>query len=250
MAAVAVLLGANLSGCYLSHERPRGRDGGSDAGEALDARVVLDAADASDAADGSDAADASDAAAARDAAAPLDACVGDSCAVAEVLDGLRWELPCTNPRDQICDTLDEVRDSVVAGGEAGARYAVTLRFRGVVETARYDGGTVMGRFVVGGEHYEGAWNLYALEVTSPPQTYFLNGNTEGDYFCVAIDYTQEILLDARSRVQLVADAVEGRQIQNLDRDENPIVIPGVAPFPDPYDGQFVQMDVVSVRRVR
>ena len=183
---------------------------------------------------------------------PDDACVGEGCDALEVLDGLRWELPCGERPDaeEVCVTATQTRDERVAGGVPGARYAVTVRFRGVVELAEYLDGDVDGHFVVGGAHYGGAWNSYALHVDSPRQSYFLNQGTEGLYHCVAIDYTKVIEVDAGSRVRLIAESIEERQITNRDLRGEPIVVDGVAPAPDAYDGQFIEMDVVAVRRLR
>ena len=125
-----------------------------------------------------------------------------------------------------------------------------VRFRGVVETAEYRGGVDDAPFYIGGDHYGGAWNLYALDVSSPRQTYFLNAGPEGRYVCVAIDYVRTVEIDTGANLTLRADAIEGRQIVNVDAAGQPIVIEGVPPDPEPFDGQLIQMDVVSIRRVR
>jgi hypothetical protein len=39
------------------------------------------------------------------------------------------------------------------------------------------------------------------------------------------------------------------EIKNLDAQGTPAVVPGVPPAPAAFDGQFIQMDVVSVERV-
>ena len=66
--------------------------------------------------------------------------------VGAALDGQRWEVPCTGPStesDRLCSTVPAatsgcpdvyrpVDRTATFGGEPGQRYAVTLRFRGVV----------------------------------------------------------------------------------------------------------------------
>lgn len=231
--AVAALVG---TGCYLHHERSFAvgpRDGGTrDVGVEHDAGATEDAGSVHD--------------------AGIDGCVGPDCDVVADFDGLRWELPCgdRDPGGEVCNTDDVVETRFVARGVPGARYAVTLRFRGVVETARYMDGTADGHFYIGGSHYGGAWNLYALEVASPRETFFLNHGPEGDYFCLPIDYTREVLIDTGARVILRAESIEDREIVNRDETGSPIVIPDVEPWPDAFDGQFIQMDVLAVRRVR
>ena len=52
-----------------------------------------------------------------------------------------------------------------------------------------------------------------------------------------------------AEVTLEAESFDLRQMRNRgDADGPPIVVPGVAPAPDWYDGQFIQMDVVTVER--
>jgi hypothetical protein len=48
-------------------------------------------------------------------------------------------------------------------------------------------------------------------------------------------------------VSLIAMAIDGHQITNVDAGGNPIVVPGIAPAPAAYHGQFIEMDVVSVK---
>jgi len=47
---------------------------------------------------------------------------------------------------------------------------------------------------------------------------------------------------------LEAASINDLQVENVDASGTPFVVPGVAPAPAPYDGQFVQVDVVSVAR--
>jgi len=166
------------------------------------------------------------------------------------LHGLRWELPC-QPHE--ADSLDCLNDpdtystSTKLSGTEGTTYDVTLRFRGVVEEQTYvDGITVDGHWQVGGSPQHTGWNIYSLTVSSPAMVYYLNAGAAGQFVCYGIDYQQTIQVDAGATVDLFADTVGGSEIANRDADGNPIYVEDVPPWPEWYDGQFVQMDVVSV----
>jgi hypothetical protein len=53
-------------------------------------------------------------------------------------------------------------------------------------------------------------------------------------------------MKANAEVTLTANPVDGLEWGNEDMAGNPIVVPDVPPYPKPYNGQFVQMDVTSV----
>ena len=54
-------------------------------------------------------------------------------------------------------------------------------------------------------------------------------------------------MDAGAKLTLTADAGgDAIQTKNRDEDGDPIVVPGVPPEGEPFDGQFVQLDLVSV----
>ncbi len=194
--------------------------------------VTSGAADASDAGDGGGVSDG----------APVDA------SVAATLNGLRWELPCTKAvaDPTVCETLPSVTTSATMGGTPGTTYEVTLRFRGVVEISLYDGGTANGYWQIGGAPPVGSTiNVYALDVSALPQTYYVNQGVS-NRVVVALDYTETIPIEAGATVTLRADSRDSFELRNLGSDGQPIVVPGIAPAPKPFDGQFMQMDVVSV----
>jgi hypothetical protein len=92
--------------------------------------------------------------------------------------------------------------------------------------------------------------VYKLEVSSPAQTYFLNAGASNIERSWALDYVRNIKVNAGATLTLSADAVDAAEIKNIDNTQAgvPLIIPGVAPAPEPYNGQFVQMDVLSVTR--
>lgn len=187
-----------------------------------------------------------------DGAAPNqdDAATDSKNAVAGQLDGLRWELPCTAPSSEYgCVTSPSpITTSVTAGGMAGTIYNVVLRFRGVIEQRTYSGGSASGLWYVGGDtpSRSDPFNVYALTISSPPQQYYLNAGTSYQNNVFGVDYTQAVQIAAGATVTLTADAIEGTEIMNIDPTGTPIVIPGIAPAPAAFNGQFLQMDVMSV----
>jgi hypothetical protein len=164
-----------------------------------------------------------------------------------LFDGLRWELPCKDPRSaDVCTCENESVVSSNFGGAAGKLYAATLRLRGVVETKAYDGGSNDGAyFQIGGTPVMDTWNVYRLVVASPNQTYYLNRGTTGLGRAWAIDYEAAVPIQGGSALTLDSEAFDMHEINNVDDQGNPIVIPGIPPAPAPYDGQFIQVDVVS-----
>ncbi|MFO0669103.1 MAG: hypothetical protein U0235_05645 [Polyangiaceae bacterium] len=181
-----------------------------------------------------------------------EACISSRCvAVAAAFTGLRWELPCvTRSGRDSCTTPGLVKQTARMGGERGVTYDVTLHFRGVVETEGYVGGTNDGAyFQIGGAPINDTWNIYALETSSPPATYYLNRGEGGLYRCFPIDYRATIPIAAGATVTLVADPVDSatEEIVNTDGTGVAIVVPGVPPAPAAFDGQFIQMDVEVVR---
>jgi len=167
--------------------------------------------------------------------------------VAGALHGLRWEMPCVKKGTTCAAAIPRPIKSTRLGGDANHIYSVTLQFRGVVEQQSYAGGTKNGLWYSGGRSANSAYNIYKLEITDPPQTYYLNAGRAGIRRCWLIDYVQTVRIRGGAEIILSADAQDGRLIGNVDGQGNPIIVPGVPPSPQPYNGQFIQMDVLSVK---
>jgi hypothetical protein len=90
------------------------------------------------------------------------------------------------------------------------------------------------------------YNIYSLEVGAPAATYYLNAGQSGPRRCFPIDYTETIPMQGATTLTLIGDPVDGVQIINVDDAGKPNVVPDVPPAPAAFDGQFIQMDVVSV----
>lgn len=175
-----------------------------------------------------------------------DSSSGDA-GVGASLSGLRWELPCSSEYNEWnCNVTDPEPVVATLGGSPGTTYQVTLRFRGVVEGKTYVGGSTVDYFNRGGAPAEDTYNVYALEVSDPPGTVYLNAGTSGSGRPFTIDYSATVTIAAGATVTLTATAIDGVEHKNLDVDDVAMVVADVPPAPDAYDGQFIQMDVVSV----
>jgi hypothetical protein len=175
------------------------------------------------------------------------------------IDGYRFEFPIKepmpeNPKEGSVGTsaivtgdplkTDNFTVEKVFGGEKGKRYQVTLRFRGVVEPMMYKGGKQVGDyFYIGGEKNNATYNVYQISVSSPKSHYFLNRQDKVGHQIFSIDYTQTIEIDGGATITFHGDGQNGKMIANFKK----LVIPDVAPAPLPYNGQFVQVNVVEVK---
>ena len=176
--------------------------------------------------------------------------LGGAGGVAASLSGLRWELPCRSPAsDTVCDTDNSLSLQTTLQGAPGQLYVVRLRIRGVLEEKTYTGGKPLGQFMLGGAPAIDDWNTYALTVSSPAQTVYLNPGTSGLYYCVPVDDTVTLTMQGTATVRLWAEVYDAQQIVNVDASGSAILVPGVAPYPAAFNGQFAQIDVISVQPI-
>ncbi len=144
-------------------------------------------------------------------------------------------------------TTDNFKAVKKFGGEPGKRYKVTLRFRGVVEPMMYKDGKQDGDyFYIGGKPNNGTYNIYKIGISSPESHYFLNRQDRVGHKIFTIDYKKTIEIEGGATVTLSGDGQNGRLITNFKK----LVVPDIAPFPKPFHGQFIQMDVVDVVEVK
>lgn len=198
---------------------------------------------------------------------PGSICRGQCEDVVGSLDGLRWELPCTSAvlgDGYSCQSPATFTTSTVVSGVDGGRYDVQLHFRGLVEQRTYGGATSAGAtggqadgginpefFVEGGSVVTSdPYNVYTLSVdypsSAPTKSFRLNAGASNIHYCFEIDYYATINVETGSTLVLSADSIEGAIISNLDGAGQPIIVPDVPPAPQAFNGQFVQVDVVSV----
>jgi hypothetical protein len=174
------------------------------------------------------------------------------------LDGYRFEFPCKDPMPENPKPGADCESGLVKGdpkktdnftaekkftGVKGKRYKVTLRFRGVVEPMMYKNGKMDGDlFYIGGEPNNATYNIYKITVSSPAEHYFLNRQDKVGHRIFKIDYTKTIEIDGDATVTFFGDGQNGRLISNFEK----LVVQDVAPAPKPFNGQFVQVNVVDV----
>ncbi len=81
-----------------------------------------------------------------------------------------------------------------------------------------------------------------LSVASPRRDYFFNKGTHNGDELFKLDYTASIKVEGGSTMTFIASD------ENMDQAKNykNIVVDGIPPAPLPFDGEFVQFNVVSV----
>ena len=106
-----------------------------------------------------------------------------------------------------------------------------------------DGQQVGEYFYIGGEKNNATYNVYQISVSSPKSHFFLNRQDKVGHSIFTIDYTQTIEIDGGAEIVFFGDGQNGKLITNFKK----LVVPGIAPAPAPYNGQFVQVDVLDVK---
>ncbi|KYF60814.1 hypothetical protein BE11_05705, partial [Sorangium cellulosum] len=161
------------------------------------------------------------------------------------IDGFRWEIPCDEDpgnRDE-CATSKRVDEKRTFGGSPDTIYQVTVRLRGVVEPETYKGGTPDGmHFRVGGSPDNATYNVYSFSVSDPPEVYYLNDSPTVGHDVFIIDHTKTIPVRGGATVSFLGDDPNRVMIANFKH----LVVDGVPPAPEPFVGQFIQLDVQSV----
>lgn len=167
---------------------------------------------------------------------------GKTCVIAPALPMLRTEAECGTTVGDYCTTGGGVNE-VVLVGEPGFSYVVSLWIRGVVETKDYDGGAQEGLWHVDGDPGDlDLWNTVTLSISSPPQTIRLNSGSSGNTSLVLVDFMHDVQIDAGATMRLELDEIDGSQISNNDD----LVVDGIPPAPDAFDGQFLQLDALAI----
>jgi hypothetical protein len=182
--------------------------------------------------------------------------------IAASIDGYRFEFPCKDPMPENPKpgadgvsaratndpaTNDKFTDVKKFGGDPGKRYKVTIRVRGVVEPMMYKDGQMDGEyFYIGGAPNNATYNIYELSVSAPESHYFFNRQDKVGHRIFTIDYTKTIEIQGGATLTFHGDGQNGRMITNFLK----LVVPDVAPAPQPYNGQFIQLNVTDVSEVK
>lgn len=171
---------------------------------------------------------------------------GTVCATTPVMPTLRADLPCTGSDcagAPTCTTAGGVEESVVMAGEDGVIYGVRLAVKGVLEHQQYDNGVCDGQWCVGGDAPLNPWNEVTITVSDPPGEYHPNSGEAGVYEVFAIDEERTVAIAAGATIEIQIDGNGTCSIEN----GTAIVIPGVPPDPQAFDGQFLQLDLVDAQ---
>jgi hypothetical protein len=132
-------------------------------------------------------------------------------------------------------------------GDPSVVYEVRLRFRGVVEQKSYSGPGRDGMFHPGATPADDGWNQFGLEVEAPKGVYYLNSGTSGTTYCFVLDEEHVVQVQGGALLTLAAhNGFDECGVRNADQDGTAIVVDGIPPAPDAVEGQFVQIDVVSI----
>ncbi len=173
--------------------------------------------------------------------------VGDDDPIEEIrvaLDNLRWSLPCSGTADLrgLCQGERSVVDTKTLEGEPSTTYTIKLRFRGIVELKPYSGGTNDGAFwQIGGSPSGDLWNVYKLQISDPPQTYYLNRGLSNEFSVSQIDFQKDVEAKGNATFTLSADTRDGVQMSNDAKISIPEIEPGI------YNGQFIQINVIDIK---
>jgi hypothetical protein len=181
---------------------------------------------------------------------------GGTLSVADSIHQFRLEAPCIDAdhfgsdKEDNCDVaamVDRQTFQETIGGDSDVIYDVRLRVRGLTEPNTYQGGTLEPpRFYSGGETTQPGYTAYSLTVADPSEVYFFNYNDSVGHFVVELDY--EVVIPMRGGTMVTFDVngqnsvPDGHGVSNRDA----VVIEGVPPAPEPFNGQFVQFDVIEV----
>src|SRR3954470_13348213 len=183
-------------------------------------------------------------------------------AAAASLAGLRLEVPCGDHfnqgtechwnRELLQPEADpwRLKREIVRtfAGDPKVVYDVTLRVRGVVEPKNFTGGAVQfGHFQSGGIPVKNDYNFYNIEVSAPRAEYTVNGNAEKvGHYTFPIDY--QVTIPVRGGATVTMGAYDSNDVAIANHKH--FVVAGVPPAPAPFDGQFFQLDVESVKADR
>jgi hypothetical protein len=155
-------------------------------------------------------------------------------------------------------------DSATFGGTPGIVYDVTVHVRGIVEPKHFTDGTKdtahEGWYVGGTPSTAGGYNVYMLGVSDPPQSYYLNAlNKSEAHFTYPIDYEVTFPVAGGATLTFLASDSNCSTVRNCDPtsiDGYPVSgqcnanlvpdLPPAAGIVQPYNGQFIYMNVVSV----
>ena len=153
------------------------------------------------------------------------------------------------PQPDTCLHDQRHERSFTFGGKPGTVYDTTLHIRGIFEPTTILGGDTPDAahpyFKAGGTVSTADWSQWAIEVSEPKQTYWLNHYPSVGHIIYKEDFDATIAVAAGATVVIRVVDGNDRQIDNgkaaPDRQQT---IPGVVNHP--LAGQMLRIDVVRV----
>lgn len=145
---------------------------------------------------------------------------------------LRCESPITTP-PYGCPA--NAAAEITLPSDIGGPRPVVITIRGLSENKGYHGGTPDSPFYIGGTPDGGGANIFKLTVGT--DVYFIN-YAIGGAGVFLLNYTRTVTMKAGDVIRLEYDSVDLLEYYNSTN----IVVPGVPPYPAPFNGQFAQVD--------
>jgi hypothetical protein len=135
--------------------------------------------------------------------------------------------------------------SITLGGDPAVTYEIVLRIRGVIEPKDYVNCAPQftGPLHVckGGMPGTTTFNPWSMKISDPPMAFWLNqGDAPPTHRVERIDGQFTIQAKGKAKIDFLVDTLNGGEIRNCT-----YVIDGIKPAPSTYDGNFLQLDVVS-----
>jgi len=145
-----------------------------------------------------------------------------------------------------------VDQTFVFGGSPGTFYDLLVHFRGVVEPHVYTQGIAdRDHFYIDGTPGSSGYNPFALTVSSPMHTYYLNadeGRGESPYV-IPLDHRKTIRVEGGATVHVWVNDPDCQMVRNCMSVSEASCTPFGFPDVPASTGQFVQMDVEGVSLV-
>jgi len=189
----------------------------------------------------------------------MSASAGDPRAMTASLSDMRLLVPCADHFNQdtechwdksLLQTEDprwKMKKELVRtfAGNPAKLYDVTLHVRGVVEPKNYTGGVVQfDHFQTGGEAVKNDYNVYSLTVSDPTATYVMNRNEEKvGHYTFIIDY--RVTIPIRGGAKLTMGSYDSNDVAIANHEHH--VVNGLESLQQPFDGQFFDVQVESIK---
>jgi hypothetical protein len=188
---------------------------------------------------------------------------------AQSISKVRWDVPCgaltadgeacadLPGGGTVCPTMPPghrpVDQTFVLDGSPGTFYDLLVHFRGVVEPHVYTGGIAdRDHFYVDGMPASSTYNVFALSVSAPMHTYYLNSD-EGrgeSHYVLPLDHRKTIRVEGGATIHLWVEDPDCLMVRNcMSFTEGSSCTPFAFPEVPPSSGLYVQMDVEGVSLV-